>query len=158
MGLRMRRVMRQWLTGVSVLTVRSGDEVRGMTCNSFNSVSDSPATILVSILQGTRTHDLVSHAGQFSLSILSASQQRWADRYSGVDGENQQGRFDDVPHQLGPAGAPWIEGALGHMDCRVAARHDVGASTLFIAEVDAAEAGDEEAAGLARFRSGYRTV
>ena len=47
MGLQLRRVMRQWLTGVAILTARDGDRIRGMTCNSFNSVSDSPATVLV---------------------------------------------------------------------------------------------------------------
>lgn len=157
LGLRMRRVMRQWLTGVAVLTVRVGDEMRGMTCNSFNSVSDSPPTVVVSIRHGSRTHDLVTQSRRFALSILPAGQQPWADRFAGVQGELHEA-FGDVPHRLGPGGAPWLDGALGYFEGRVVATHEAGGSTLFIAELDEAEPGDEEAMPLARFHSRYTTV
>jgi flavin reductase (DIM6/NTAB) family NADH-FMN oxidoreductase RutF len=153
----MRRVMRQWLTGVAVLTVREGDEMRGMTCNSFNSVSDNPATVLVSIRHGSRTHDMVMETRRFSLSILPADQQEWADRFAGVNGDLHE-KFDDVPHRLGESGAPLIDGALGYFECRVVSTHNTGGSTLFIAELDVAEPGDEESKPLARFHSRYTTV
>jgi flavin reductase (DIM6/NTAB) family NADH-FMN oxidoreductase RutF len=154
----MRRVMRQWLTGVTILTVRHGDDVRGMTCNSFNSVSDNPATILVSIRQGTRTHEMVVAAGGYALSILKAEQQPLADRYAGLQGDAAQSHFDDVPHRSSPDGAPWIDGSLGYLACRTVHTFDVGASTLFVAEIEAVEPGDEESPPLARFRSAYRTL
>jgi flavin reductase (DIM6/NTAB) family NADH-FMN oxidoreductase RutF len=155
MGLRLRRIMRQWLTGVSVLTAREGNRVRGMTCNSFNSVSDSPATVLVSIRRGTHTHDLVSHSGRYALSILPAEGERWANRFAGLEGDAAQDRFDDVPHRLSPGGMPWLDGSLGYFECRVVHSYDVGASTLFVAEVEAAEPGDEESPPLGRLRSAY---
>lgn len=154
----MRRVMRQWLTGVSVLTVQSGGELRGMTCNSFNSVSDNPATVLVSIRRGTRTHEMVSEAGRYAISILPLTQQPLSDRFAGIQGEAVQGDFGDVPHRLSPAGAPWLEGALGWLEARVVHTHDFGGSTLFVAEIEAVEPGDEVSAPLARFRSAYSTI
>ena len=158
MGLRMRRVMRQWLTGVTILTVRSGDELRGMTCNSFNSVSDNPATVLVSIRRGTRTHEMVAETGRYAISILPAAHQALSDRYAGVQGEAIQSRFDDVPHRASPAGAPWLDGALGWIEARVVQSFDFGGSTLFVAEIEAVEPGDESSAPLARFRSAYSTI
>ena len=155
MGLRLRRVMRQWLTGVSVLTAHQGDHVRGMTCNSFNSISDSPATVLVSIRRGTHTHDLVSASGRYALSILPADAERWANRFAGQEGDAAQDRFDDVPHRLSPGGLPWLDGSLGYFECRVVHTYDVGASTLFVAEIDAAEPGDELSPPLGRLRSAY---
>jgi len=155
MGLRLRRVMRQWLTGVSILTAREGDRVRGMTCNSFNSVSDSPATVLVSIRRGTHTHQMVSETGRYALSILAAGSEAWANRYAGLEGDAAQDHFDDVPHRLSPGGLPWLDGALGYLECRVVHTYEVGASTLFVAEIEAAEPGDEESPPLGRFRSAY---
>src|SRR5262249_45095047 len=132
-----------------------GDSMRGMTCNSFNSVSDNPPTVLVSIRQGTQTHDLVVSSGYFALSILRVAQQPLADRYAGMQGDAAQNHFDDVPHRLSPAGAPWLDGALGYLEARVIQTYDVGASTLFIGEVEAAEPGEEAASPLIRFRSAY---
>ena len=155
MGLRLRRIMRQWLTGVSILTARLDDHARGMTCNSFNSVSDNPATVLVSVRRGTHTHELVSGSGRYALSILAAEGERWANRFAGLEGDAAQDKFDDVPHRLSPGGLPWLDGSLGFLECRVVHTYDVGASTLFVAEVEAAEPGDEESPPLGRLRSAY---
>lgn len=155
MGLRMRQVMRQWATGVTILTARQGDHLRGMTCNSFNSVSDNPPTVLVSIRQGTHTHEMVVASGRFALSILPAEQEHLSNRFAGLDGEAAQSRFDDVPHRVAESGLPWIDGALGYLECRVVHTYEVGASTLFVAEVDVAEPGDGAAPPLVRFRSAY---
>ena len=150
----LRRIMRQWATGVTVLTVRQGDEKRGMTCNSFTSVSDNPATVLVCVRINTRTHELITESGRFTVNFLPAEHQDYADRFSGMHGEIHD-RFDDVPHKSGPSGAPWLDGALGYLDCRVIDGHGRGTHTIFVAEVDFAEPGAEEAAPLLRFRSRY---
>lgn len=151
----MRQVMRQWVTGVTILTVRQGEHVRGMTCNSFNSVSDSPPTVLVSIRQGTQTHDMVAETKRYALSILPAQQEELSNRFAGLQGDEAQSRFDDVPHALSPGGLPWLAGGLGYLECRVVLAHDLGASTLFVAEVEVAQPGDGAAAPLVRFRSAY---
>jgi flavin reductase (DIM6/NTAB) family NADH-FMN oxidoreductase RutF len=126
-----------------------------MTCNSFNSVSDSPPTVLVSIRRGTKTHEMVAESGHYALSILPATQEELSNRFAGLQGDDAQSRFDDVPHGYGPLGLPWIEGGLGYLDCRVVHTYDVGASTLFVAEVEAAEPGEVTAPPLVRFRSAY---
>jgi flavin reductase len=127
MGLRLRRIMRQWLTGVSILTAREGEHVRGMTCNSFNSVSDSPATVLVSIRRGTRTHEMVSASGLYALSILPDAAERWANRFAGLEGDAAQDRFEDVPHRLSPAGLPW---ATTRPASRMATRSQTSSTSL----------------------------
>lgn len=155
LGMRMRLVMRQWVTGVTVLTVRQGELMRGMTCNSFNSVSDSPPTVLVSIRQGTQTHDMVAASRRYALSILPADQEELSNRFAGLRGDEAQARFHDLAHSFSPGGLPWLAGSLGYLECRVALAHDLGASTLFVAEVEVAEPGDVAAAPLVRFRSAY---
>lgn len=154
-SLAFRRVMREWVTGVTVLTVRAGDQAHGMTCNSFTSVSVEPPTILVCVRVDSRTHGLVVAAGRFAINLLPASQQGLADRYAGVYGGEAQDRFDDVAHRKGLGGEPLIDGALGWFECRITASHPGRTHTIFVAEVERSEAGDDDASPLVRFRSAY---
>ena len=150
----LRQVMRQWVTGVTVMTVRVGDQLHGMTCNSFTSVSFDPPTILVCVRNDSRTRELVQQAGGFAVSLLPAEHQEWSDRFAGVYGSLQD-EFGDVSHRLAPSGAPWLDGALGWLDTRTVATYPGGTHTIFVAEVTAAEGGDDAAAPLVRFRSAY---
>lgn len=54
-----RLAMRNWATGVSVVTTQYQDVRHGMTVNSFTSISLTPPLVLVSLERKTRTHSLV---------------------------------------------------------------------------------------------------
>jgi len=150
-----RRVMREWVTGVTVLTVRVDDRLHGMTCNSFTSVAVDPPIVLVCVRIDSRTHELVRRAGRFAINLLPASQQHLADRYAGVQGGDVQDRFDDVPHRAGIGGEPLIDGALGWFECRITGSHPGATHTIFLAEVERSEAGEDDAPPLVRFHSRY---
>lgn len=154
--LELRRACGQFATGVTVVTVRDGAGARGMTANSFTSVSLDPPLVLVSIDLRNRTHALLEANGRFAVNVLARDQQHWSDRFCGRLGD-VQGQFDDVPHTPAPGGLPIIDGALASFVCRVVAVHPAGDHSLFIGHVEAI-ASETGARPLLFFGGGYREV
>ena len=131
--LELRRACGQFATGVTIVTVQDGDGVRGMTANSFTSVSLDPPLVLVSIDLKNRTHDLVRAQGRFAVNVLAQEHQAWSDRFAGRHGDLQH-QFDDVPHHL-VDGLPVLDGVAAALVCTVTAVYPAGDHTLFVGEV-----------------------
>lgn len=138
----LREFMRQWATGVTLVTCGQTQERQGMTVSSFTSVSLTPPLILVSLEIGSATHQLISRVGSFAVSILEESQQAISDRFAGRDREVID-RFLDNSWHTSPLGHPIPDGALASLDCQVSVTHPGGTHTLFLAEVITAVALDE---------------
>jgi flavin reductase (DIM6/NTAB) family NADH-FMN oxidoreductase RutF len=152
----LRRAWGQFPTGVTVLAVKEGDGVRGMTANSFTSVSLEPPLVLVAIDRGARTVRLLRKTGRFAASVLAEHHREWADRFAGRCGDRQR-EFVDVALQTAPSGLPIVDGALAVFDCRVVAVHPGGDHWLFVAEVEHFTA-NPGAAPLIYFASAYRSL
>ena len=151
----LRRAAGQFATGVTVVTVHDGEGVRGMTANSFISVSLEPPLILVSVIKRARTHRLLEALGtRFAVSVLAEQHRELSDRFAGRHGD-VQGDFSAVPHWTTEDGLPVIQGALTWFVARVAAIHDAGDHSLFVGEVE--DLGTEPGAPpLIFFAAGYR--
>jgi flavin reductase (DIM6/NTAB) family NADH-FMN oxidoreductase RutF len=132
--------MRRFPTGVTLLTVRDGDQVHGMTANSFTSVSLNPTLVLVCITKGNVTHDFVSGTGIFALNILSEHQEYLARRFA-HQAAQPAAPFADIAYRSAVTGAPVLDDCIAYLDNRVIAAHDAGDHTIFIGEVQAAEFG-----------------
>lgn len=136
-----RQVMRRYPTGVTVLTVRDGDHIHGMTANSFTSVSLDPTLVLVCINNKNATHQLVTRAGAFALNILSEQQAHLAQRFA-HQVEQPANPFADIAYHAGITGAPIFEDSVAFLDCHVVAAHPAGDHTIFIGEVQSAGFGN----------------
>ena len=134
----LRQAMRAWSSGVTVVTASHAGEQHGMTVNSFTSVSLEPPLIIISLQTGSRTQELVSQAKAFAVTILADDQQDLSDRFAGhvPDAED---RLAGLQTEILLTGAPLIKGGLSYLDCRVKQTIPLGASTLFLAEVVAAQ-------------------
>jgi flavin reductase (DIM6/NTAB) family NADH-FMN oxidoreductase RutF len=130
----LRAAMHTWTTGVTVVTASHNGVTHGMTVNSFTSISLEPVLIAVSLGRASRTCELVSRAGVFGLTILSAEQQAISDLFAGRT-NNTGDRFANIKTKTLITGAPLIEGGLAWMDCRVVHTYDGGMNMLFIGEV-----------------------
>ncbi len=151
-----RRACGQFATGVTVVTVRDGRGVRGMTANSFTSVSLDPPLVLVSIDRRNRTHELLESGGQFAVNVLAESHAEISDRFAGRHGPVQD-VFDDLPHHLSSDGLPVIDGALASFICQLEAIHPAGDHSLFIGRVERIESAPG-AAPLLFFAGGYQRL
>lgn len=133
----LRRAMRQWVTGVSIVTSRLGELTHGMTVNSFVSISLDPPLVTVSMNNDTRTHQLVVESGVFGVTMLSLAQVALAERFAGRQ-DSGVDRMVGLDTFSLLTGAPLIRGGLAFVDCRVVYQRPSLHSTLFIGEVVAA--------------------
>lgn len=134
----LRQAMRFWVTGVTVVTAAHQGVQHGMTVSSFTSLSLTPAQVLISLAQNTRTHELVARSHFFGISVLANHQQEVSDRFAGRIAD-EHNRMDGLETFILSSGAPMIKGGLAHLDCRVVTTLGSGTHTIFIGEVLAAE-------------------
>ena len=134
----LRRAMRAWTTGVTVVTATHAGQRYGMTVNSFTSISLEPPLISVTLRQLTHTHELVEKSGEFAITVLAAHQGSLSDRFAGKIPDITD-RFEGVETGRLLIDAPLIKGGMAYLNCRVVNTIPVGENTLFIAEVIAAQ-------------------
>ena len=130
----LRLTMRQWATGVTIVTSVAGGERNGMTVSSFTSVSLEPPTVLVCLNKNTRTHNLVAQSAVFGISLLASDQEALSNRFAGLEPDVAD-RFEGVSVATADTGAPLLVGALAWLDCRVRQAFDTTTHTVFIGEV-----------------------
>jgi flavin reductase (DIM6/NTAB) family NADH-FMN oxidoreductase RutF len=155
----LRMTMRQWVTGVTVVTSAADGFRAGMTVSSFTSVALEPPTVLVCLNKLTYTHKLVQRSGVYAVSMLGIGQEDVSNRFAGFDPrvtEHDQ-RFDGVELTTAVTDAPLIVGAVGWLDCKVIATHDTVTHTVFIAEVVFAQA-FEGRQPLVYYNRSYQTL
>jgi 3-hydroxy-9,10-secoandrosta-1,3,5(10)-triene-9,17-dione monooxygenase reductase component len=149
-----RRVMSRFVTGVTIVTGRDGDDIHGMTCNSFCSISINPLTVLVSLSKNTRTERLVERGRAFAVNVLSQAQADLSNRFAGRHRENEHDRFAGFAWTTAVTGAPIFKGTQAYLDCKLLNAFDGGSHTLCLGEVVAAQA-DESQRPLIFFQSRY---
>ena len=152
----LRHTMRQWASGVSIVTACHAEQKHGMTVNSFISVSLEPPRVLVSLEIGRLTHEMVERSGYFGVSILAEQHQEISDRFAGRVSEAGD-RFAGLETFNLVSGTPLLVEALAVLDCRVVESHPVGTHTLFIGEVLAVK-NAEGGSPLLYFNRDYRTL
>lgn len=137
----MRLAMRNWATGVTIVSSIHNGVQHGMTVSSFTSVSIDPAMLLVSLQEGSRTHQLVRDSGIFAVTILEQGQAAISDRFAGRHTERLD-RFRSLQTFTLVTGAPLLRGGLVSFDCQVCESLDIGKHTMFIGRVLATQKGD----------------
>ena len=152
----LREVMRQWATGVTVVTSRHDGVQHGMTVSSFTSVSLDPPLVLVSLEQSSRTLRLVLSAGVFAVAVRAEDQRAVAERFSGGVPDHED-RFTGFDVESTPGGLPIPKGCLAWLDCTVVSQHEAGNHLLFVGRVDAAQALRQHEP-LLYYNRGYRRL
>ena len=128
----LRGVMRNYLTGVTIVTITGPDnKPYGLTVSSFNSVSLSPPLILWSLDNRNDRLSLFQNAIGFAVNIMAADQLTLCQKFAAADND----RFSNCDWQLGPYGQPLLNNALANLECRPWAEYDGGDHTIFVGEV-----------------------
>lgn len=152
-----RQAMRHFATGVAVLTVCDGGTIHGMTANAFTSVSKEPMLMLVCIMKESVTHNLVAHAKNYALNILSDDQRAMAQRFA-KQVPVPTDPFADIPYRREATGAPIFNQSIAYVDCRVVAMHDGGDHTIFVGQVEAAGLGTAHQDLLLWYNGNYHAL
>lgn len=110
-----RRCLGQFATGVTVMTTRHGEQLAGMSVNSFAALSLEPPLVLWSIRRQSASLPVFQAAGHFAVNVLGADQVEVSNRFSspGTD------KFGLSAWSLGRLGAPLLAGCIAHLECQV---------------------------------------
>ena len=152
-----RKALGCFATGITVITLDSGNEVHGMTANAFTSVSLDPMLVLVCVDQRARTHAHLHAKKRFGVNILAQNQRAISEYYAHPArthdraAEKAGAVFERTRH-----GTPVLRGALAYLECRLHRAQDAGDHTIFIAEVE--EVVVREGDPLLYFASQYRKI
>lgn len=149
-----KKALRGWVSGVTVVTSRSGDKVHGMTVSAFSSVSADPPLVLVCANQSSTTHGIIEEGGLFAVNILASHQQDVSNVFA--SSKHEDSRLRRVGWTEGETGAPLIDQALASLECRVASAHREGSHTIYIGRVEAVHTTDAEP--LVYYQGGYRSL
>jgi len=131
-------------TGVCVVTMRSDDDLQGLTVNAFTAVSLTPPLVLVSIDRRAKGHDLLA-GREFTVNVLGAEQEAVARHFSGDP-------HPESVHWAHGACAPRLSGALATFVCRPWRSYDGGDHTLFLGQVVELDYRDGDALGFVQSR------
>jgi flavin reductase (DIM6/NTAB) family NADH-FMN oxidoreductase RutF len=130
----LRHVMRNWATGVAVLTTVCEGEKGGITVNSFTSLSLDPPLVLVNVAKDNPLHDMFQQCRVFGLSVLGEAQRETANLFAGF-GKRIRDKFSEVKTFTLSTGVPFITGSNAFLDCEVFSILKLPQSVLIIGEV-----------------------
>ncbi|MFQ5490935.1 MAG: flavin reductase family protein [Phycisphaerae bacterium] len=120
-------------SGVSIATASFEGRSAGMMASWIQQAAFEPPMITLAVKQGRPIEPLIDGAGRFVLNLVGQDAGSLFKTFSkGVPpGENA---FDATPHTLCPSG-PVLSEAIGHLECKVFAKHRAGDHDLYLAEV-----------------------
>jgi flavin reductase (DIM6/NTAB) family NADH-FMN oxidoreductase RutF len=137
---RLRRALGSFATGVTVVTV-GGSSPRGMTANSFTSVSLDPPLVLLCVGNDAVMNRVLAGTDTFAVSVLGAGQEDVARHFADRSRPVGAAQFDAVDWLPGRAGgAPLIAGAAAHFECARWRAYDGGDHTIHVGRVLALDA------------------
>ena len=131
-----RDALKRFATGVTVVTVATGDRAHGMTASSFASVSLEPPLVLVCLDKSSTTRSLILEHGTFAVNVLAGDQEHISRWFSKLGTKP----FEDLAHRSGVNGDPLLDGAIAWIECEVHQIVEAGDHDIVIGRVIACEA------------------
>lgn len=152
----LRLVMRQWTSGVAVVSSFWQGQQHGMTVSSFSSISLHPPVVMIALARDTRTFSLVEGSRTYGVSILGEMQKEISERFAGRIADTDD-RFEELEIFYLITGAPLLTEAVGWLDCRVTQQIESGNSMIFLGRVIATRV-DRRGYPLVYYHRGYHRL
>lgn len=145
-----RDVLGNFVTGVTVITAPDGEEMVGISANSFTSVSLDPPLVGFCPAHTSTTYPRIRRAGKFCVNVLAEGQEQVARLFgkTGVD------RFAEISWSYSPSGSAIINGCLAWIDCSIEKEYEAGDHLIVLGRVQALDL-DTSASPLLFFRGRF---
>ena len=151
-----RDVLRHFPSGVTIVTIKSGQKKHGLTVSAFSSVSPTPPLISVTIDHRHLAYKLLEQEGaSFAVNILHQDQIALSNRFAWMKDVD---RFSEGSWQTAVTGAPVLVDALAWLDCTIFARLQAGTHTIYVGEVRACSVPRPDESPLVYWNRGYRQL
>ncbi len=149
-----RDALRHFPSGVTVITIKSGEQIHGLTVSAFASVSPKPPLIMIAIDHQHSAYPLLeADEVTFAVNILAYDQINMSNRFAWIKDED---RFKKGMWESAVTGAPILADSLAWLDCTISARLDAGTHTIYVGEVQASGVRRAEQPPLIYWNRGYR--
>jgi len=132
-----RLAMREFASGVAIVTCGEGETRAGCTATAVTSLSLQPPSILVCLDRSTSTLSALREVGAFVVNFLGGQHEVLAGRFAGRGGVKGAARFDEGEWSKLVTGAPVLVDALASIDCRVEEIVDRHSHAIIIGAVQA---------------------
>jgi flavin reductase (DIM6/NTAB) family NADH-FMN oxidoreductase RutF len=134
-----RRIMSRFATGVTLVTTRfDGDQIWGMTANSFTSLSLDPPLVLITVDQRNAMCGYIQRGQCFAVNILTTHQEAISRQFATRGPKD----FSGLALTTAETGAPILRDALAYLDCRIEQAVRGGDHEIFIGKVVAGGSGE----------------
>lgn len=151
-----REALRHFPAGVTIVTIRAGETIHGLTVSAFASISPKPPLIMVAIDHHHSAFSLLQRPDAvFAVNILHQDQMELSNRFAWLKDED---RFQAGAWEAAETGAPILADALAWLDCTVYARYPAGTHHIYIGEVQASGTPRSGQAPLVYWNRGYRVL
>ena len=143
-------------TGVCVVTTSAngdGEKPRGITVNSFSSVSLDPPLLLWSLQNNSASYKYFAGCEKFAVNILSRNQQALSEFYAR---NSEEGLLPEHCHQ-GKYGLPLINGAIAAFECHLETTYEAGDHQILIGRIKKVYTATDEPP-LLFYRGGYHSL
>jgi len=145
----------EFMTGVTIITTKDAEGIpRGLTANSFSSLSLDPPLLMFALGRDSTTFDAFDAGNGFVVHMLADEQRDLAVRFSakGID------RFDGVAWSEGHESLPVIDGSLATFECSPDHVYDGGDHLILVGRIERCTVGDRTRPALGYFRGSYVTA
>jgi flavin reductase (DIM6/NTAB) family NADH-FMN oxidoreductase RutF len=151
-----RNALRHFPAGVTIVTIRSGEDVHGLTVSAFASVAAEPPLIVVVIDHHHKAYEMLEEEGTvFAVNFLGEDQAALSDRFAWL---KEGDRFAEGRWSTAVTGAPILLDALAWLDCRIHARYPAGTHSIYVGEVHASGVPTPGGAPLVYWNRAYRRL
>lgn len=128
----LRRVMGHFATGVTVVTTKDGEDTPfGLTANAFASLSLNPPLALVCVDKAAQCYSCFEGSKIFAINVLGEGQEEISRRFATKGAQ----KFNGIPWHKSESGLALLDGAIGHIECKVVHTYDGGDHTIYVGEV-----------------------
>jgi flavin reductase (DIM6/NTAB) family NADH-FMN oxidoreductase RutF len=123
-------------TGVTIVAAMSDHRARGMTANSFTTVSLEPPLVLVCMRHGSDMLTTIEASGGFAISVLAADQADLAMHFASAQRGSDPAQFGSWA-RTPIGGGPIVPDAVAWFDCTVHSSYDAGDHIVVFGHVHA---------------------
>jgi flavin reductase (DIM6/NTAB) family NADH-FMN oxidoreductase RutF len=148
--------LRNFASGVTIVTIKTDDEIHGLTVSAFASISPEPPLISIMIDRRHHAFELIERPNAvFAVNILRQQHEELSNRFAFVKSEDRFARGEWTTAQTG---APILTDSLAWLDCSVHSKLRAGTHTIYVGQVEACGIPNPDGSPLVYWNRGYRLV
>ncbi|MFT7267266.1 MAG: flavin reductase (DIM6/NTAB) family NADH-FMN oxidoreductase RutF [Porticoccus sp.] len=128
----LRNAFGSFATGITVITTLDGEKApRGMTANSFSTVSLEPPLVSWCVGQESRLFELFQQASHFAVNILSSNQKSISELFA----SSHNDKFSQASWRSGAHNLPLLDDCACQFTCATEHRYSGGDHIIIVGRV-----------------------